>query len=316
VTGFSSDHARSPDHRGPRTAPLLRSLGWDHGDHPIAYTTKCRAAVSGLDRRTGIQRGWRFARRRGSQRRHRHLAAGGPGGVTIFDLGGQSLVNTISASGRVPIANVPSVAKAGISAAFNADGSLLAWPVGVAERKIVVWDFAANKERARLDGDGVYAFTDDGRALALESFDDSKTATVADIKTGTLRTERADYWRHRAKGSYFPPKDHPWYADNGQGLGASIAFDGTLTLWDTANRLPIGTVGIPGAWDASYLIFDNAGRRLAVATSGGALSIVDVYLPSWINRACNLTGRQLDAAEWRRYVGDRTQTPVCGSQAR
>jgi len=25
---------------------------------------------------------------------------------------------------------------------------------------------------------------------------------------------------------------------------------------------------------------------------------------------------QPDAAEWRRYVGDRTQTPVCGSQAR
>src|SRR5260370_12204264 len=40
IIGFSADHARSPDHRGLRTAPLLRGLGWDHGDHPIAYTTK------------------------------------------------------------------------------------------------------------------------------------------------------------------------------------------------------------------------------------------------------------------------------------
>ncbi len=160
------------------------------------------------------------------------LAAGGPGGVTIFDLGGQSLVNTISASGRVPIHDVPSVAKAGISAAFNADGSLLAWPVGVAERQIIVWDFASNKERARLNGDGVYAFSDDGRALALESFDDSDTATVSELDTGKLRTEPADRWRRRAKGSLVPQKNHPWFVDNGQGLGASIAFDGTLTLWE------------------------------------------------------------------------------------
>jgi len=246
------------------------------------------------------------------------LAAGGSGGVTIFELGGQSLVNTITPSGLVAKDEVPNVIKAGVSAAFNADGSLIAWPVGVAERQVVVWDFSSNKERARLDGDDVFAFSDDGRALALESYNDSDTATVAEIDTTKQRTEPARRWRVRRKGEIGDaPKDHPWSVDNGKGLGASITFDGTLTLWDTSLRTPLGTIAIPGAWDSSYLIFDNAGRRLAVATSGGALSIVDVYPPSWISRACNLAGRELDVAEWRRYVGDtRVQTPVCAPRAR
>ena len=90
-----------------------------------------------------------------------------------------------------------------------------------------------------------------------------------------------------------------------------------MTLWDTVRRLPLGEVSIPGAAEASYLIFDDAGRRLAVATSGGALSIVDVSLQSWMNRACSLAGRDLDGAEWRQYVGkDRPQKAVCEAARR
>jgi WD40 repeat protein len=246
----------------------------------------------------------------------RLLAAGGPGGVTLFDLAGQSLVDTISVRGQVSIDEVPVMGRAGISAAFNSDGSMLAWPVGAAERKIVVWDFSVNKERARLHGDGVYAFSEDDRTLALESFDSEGTATVVELATGNLlRTEPAARWSKRAKGGIGVTTGQPWAVDNGHGLGASTALDGTLTLWETDRHLPLGTIVVPGAIEASYLVFDNAGRRLAVATSGGALSIVDVYLPSWINRACILAGRELDAAEWQRYIGkDRAQTLVCDTQ--
>jgi WD40 repeat protein len=244
------------------------------------------------------------------------LAAGGPGGVTLFDLGAQSLVGAISAGGRVSIDEVPNVIRAGISAAFKADDSLLAWPVGAADRKVVVWDLLANKEIARFEGDSVYAFSDDGRELALEDFN-SDTATVVEVAGRKKRSEPATKWRSRVRGSLGEGHDQPWAVENGQGVGASIARDGTLTLWDTSRRLPLGTIVVPGAIEASFLVFDNAGRRLAVATSGGALSIVDTYLPSWIDRACSLAGRDLDPAEWQRYVGaDRSQEPVCSPQRR
>jgi len=239
------------------------------------------------------------------------LAAGGAGGVSIFDLRGSPLVSAISPRGVVPISEVPNVVRAGASAAFNNDGSMLAWPVGATERQIVVWDLVANSERMRLDGDGVFAFGDDGATLALETFF-AEAAAVVDLKTKQSRKQPADSWRSRRKGAMELPKDRLWAVDNGQGLGASVSFDGTLTLWDTRRSVPVGSVGIPGAFDYSYLVFDNAGRRLAVMTSGGALAIVNVYAPSWIERACNLAARDLDAAEWRQYVGeDRVQTPVC-----
>jgi WD40 repeat protein len=245
------------------------------------------------------------------------LAAGGPGGVTLFDLRTQSLVSSISASGQESINEVPNVVRAGISAAFSPDGSLIAWPVGVAERSVVVWDLVENKERARFNGDGVYAFSEDGRELSVETFD-SDTANVFSLPKGKLpRSEPARKWRSRVKGSLGVTNGQPWAVDNGQGLGASIVLDGTLTLWDTTRRLPLGSLVIPGAIEASYLVFDNKGKRLAVATSGGALSLVDVYLPSWISRACALAGRELDTSEWRRYVGnDRSQEPTCAMISR
>jgi hypothetical protein len=215
----------------------------------------------------------------------------------------------------VSIGEVPNVARAGVSAAFSANNSLLAWPVGSVERQVVVWDLSASKEIARSNGDGVYAFSQDGLQLALDTFD-SDEATIIEVSSGkSLRTEPAKLWRSRARGALGAAYQQLWATDNGHGVGASIVRDGTLTLWDTSRRLPIGTIVIPGAIEASYLIFDSAGRRLAVATSGGALSLVDVSLPSWITRACNLAGRELDAAEWQRYVGkDRPQEPVCNSE--
>lgn len=55
------------------------------------------------------------------------LAAGGPDGVTLFDLGRQSLTETISTRGQVPIDDVPNVVRAGISAALTPTGSIVAW---------------------------------------------------------------------------------------------------------------------------------------------------------------------------------------------
>jgi len=239
------------------------------------------------------------------------LAVGGAGGVTIFDLGGQLLAHTITAHGAVSLDEVPNVIKAGSSVAFSPDGSRLAWPVGVSQREVVLWDLSANRELARYQGDGVYAFSDDGRELGIEVFD-SRTAIVVNTDTGASRKEPAAQWSARRKGTIDRPDKFPWSTDTGQGLGASIQFDGTLTLWDTNRSSPLGTISIPDGFDYSFLVFNRTGGRLAVAGPGGALTLVDVDLSSWIERACTLAGRELDATEWRHYVGeDRPQTPVC-----
>lgn len=148
------------------------------------------------------------------------VAAGGDGGVTLFELGTQPLVNTIRAKGAVSIDEVPNMIRAGISAAFNADGSLLAWPVGGASREVVVWDLAHNKERARLKGDGVYAFSKDERAIGVETFESKEVSVVGLGGEGILQTEPEGNWVKRKKGSVGVTTGEPWAVDNGGGLGS------------------------------------------------------------------------------------------------
>jgi hypothetical protein len=96
----------------------------------------------------------------------------------------------------------------------------------------------------------------------------------------------------------------------------ALAFsaDGAILAAATVRGrgIPLGEVAIPGAFDFSTLAFDREGRQLAVATAGGALSIVDVDVGSWLARACALAGRDLTPEEWLRHVGDECpQAPVC-----
>jgi hypothetical protein len=65
----------------------------------------------------------------------------------------------------------------------------------------------------------------------------------------------------------------------------------------------LGTVEVPGAIYVSALEFDSKGRRLAVATPGGALSLIDTDVESWHRAACELVGRTLTKVEWNTYVG-------------
>jgi WD40 repeat protein len=238
---------------------------------------------------------------------NRLLAAAGAGGVTIFDLGADPLIRSPAVPGAIPREEVPNVVVGVAATAFSPDGKLVAWPVGVTEREVVVWDLEAGREILRVAGDGALGFSADSRELAIELFEDD-TATVVGISGGKPRREPAAGWRQTAAET----TGKPWQAQNGRGLGASLGFDGTLTLWDTRRAIPLGNVAIPGAFDFSTLVFDRAGKQLAVATSGGALSIVDVDLRSWLARACALAGRELTAAEWRRHLGaGRPQEPTC-----
>ena len=240
----------------------------------------------------------------------RLIAAAGAGGVSIFDLGHDPLVHSPAVPGAIPRQEVPSVVVGAASVAFSPDGRRVAWPVGATEREVVVWDLEAGREVARFPGDGALGFGADGRELALETLLD-QNATIVTLETGARRSEPAAGWKQPQVVAGEPGAD-PWALASSRGLGASLAFDGTLTLWDTGRGIPLGQLAIPGAFDFSSLAFDREGRQLAVATAGGALSIVDVDVASWLARACTLAGRELTPEEWLRHVGDeRPQAPVC-----
>lgn len=113
------------------------------------------------------------------------------------------------------------------------------------------------------------------------------------------------------RGASGPPQGRPWSVTSTTGLGASIAFDGTVTLWDVERRQPLTTIPIPGAFDFSYLAFDPHGRSLAVATAGGALSVVDVDPAAWREAACALVPRSLTAEERRLHLGGEDVPPAC-----
>ncbi|MDQ3698883.1 MAG: WD40 repeat domain-containing protein [Gemmatimonadota bacterium] len=230
-------------------------------------------------------------------------------GVAVWRPNTHGLARSLSAQSAVPLADVPNVLRGAASAAFSPDGTRLAWSVNTVDGSwVVVWDVERQEEIARVEAESVVGFSADGRQVAASS-DFEKELVVVDVENGARRPV-----------AQLPPtiarapeiEDQPWTAVSSTGLGASIAFDGTVTLWNVESRQPIVQIAVPGAFDFSPLVFDAPGRRLAIASPGGALTLIDVAVDVWRARVCAIAGRDLSDAEWRQHVGSqRNGTPAC-----
>jgi WD40 repeat protein len=173
----------------------------------------------------------------------------------------------------------------------------------------VVWNLHADREVLLVAQEKVVGFSPNGATLATGSFLD-EGFTLVDVAAGTTRAVDELPWDGQPQEGAQDDAD-PWVAAHG-GLGASIAFDGTVTLWDTQRRQPLGTVAVPGAFDFSALAFDPTGGRLAVASPGGALSLIDTDVMSWRAKACALAARSLTRAEWNQFFGPTVAyAPAC-----
>ena len=243
------------------------------------------------------------------------VVAGGGRAAAVWDLGRTALVQTVRAEGAASLDAVPRVLHGSGSAAFSRDGRLIAWWLLTVDRSdVVVWDLERDEEAARFtdlanDVGAVAGFDPDGRRLAVTSFDDQ--AILLDLETGERERVAEIPWQVEPAGTTDPSGSTPWKTTDGKGLGASVAADGRVTLWDVERRRPLGSLPIPGAFDHSFLAFGPTGRRLAVATAGGALSLVDVDTESWIRQACSLAARPLTDAEWRLHIGTEPGTRSC-----
>ncbi len=87
---------------------------------------------------------------------------------------------------------------------------------------------------------------------------------------------------------------------------------GSTALYDTATGIKLGTDIATDSpfWEPAHLSPD--GRTLATNASDGIL-LWNLDPESFTDAACRMAGRDLTAAEWRRYVGDSPQVKLCGS---
>ena len=103
--------------------------------------------------------------------------------------------------------------------------------------------------------------------------------------------------------------------------GATIAIaagDG-VELWSTTTRTQIG-LALPGAppqgkspGGPGNLRFTH-GTRLVIVSPNGLATIWNVTARAWAVHACEIAGRNLTQAEWRRYLPNRPYAAVCPAQ--
>ncbi|WP_214401591.1 WD40 repeat domain-containing protein [Pseudonocardia lacus] len=230
-----------------------------------------------------------------------------------------------------------------VAAAFSPDGATLA--VGLFDGRVELWDVAsatrvgALQDQA-LPGGVAVAFSPDGRTLAAASVDGVGLWDVAartrirslggSIGLGTTglafspdgtrlaqagKDGRVALWtldaaggdgfavlpghRERVTGVAFSP--------DGRTL-ASGDTAGTIVLSDTttlAQRAVLGWTLITGVG------FRAGGTGLVATTYTGEVLRWDLDVPALRERLCGIVGRDLDPAEWARYLPDRPQEPVC-----
>jgi WD40 repeat protein len=91
---------------------------------------------------------------------------------------------------------------------------------------------------------------------------------------------------------------------------AAVSRDGALRLWDRASGRAVGpplNAHQFGALPIAYL----GGDRLVTAGADSTLVVWNLAPEHWVDRACELAGRDLTRAEWARYLPDQPYRRTC-----
>ena len=92
---------------------------------------------------------------------------------------------------------------------------------------------------------------------------------------------------------------------------ASLGNDGRIGLWDgrTGDRLGMVSVGDADSWTIAN--FQPDGHTLLIGTSDARVFTWDTRVETWVERACDIAGRNLTVDEWRDAFGDRPYRRTC-----
>jgi hypothetical protein len=116
----------------------------------------------------------------------------------------------------------------------------------------------------------------------------------------------------------FAPLGAPVASNDGPVFRLEFSPDGSLLaagdfglsssstrLVDVASRQPVGDA-FPGL--AGYVSFSPDGTKLALPSSTTTM-LLDLDIATWRERACEIAGRNLTAAEARRYLPNEPDAP-------
>jgi DNA-binding SARP family transcriptional activator/WD40 repeat protein len=264
------------------------------------------------------------------------VARPGTGEIAVATGGRVVLADAVSPNGREIVA-LPPRAGAVVALAFDRAGKTLAIAtseggvavLGADERfaavparlgvQITALAFTRSAELWIADRDGVRSYGPDGRAM--RSLTDARVrgaaAIAADPSNRRLAVGTPD-------GVLFARLDDlaitgPFVGDHGAVRGVAYSADGsllaaafddgTVTVWDGRDLVPLGgPLPINGA---SALSFAPDGRAVAVLGTDGNAAVITTDAEVWRRAACSIAGRQLTRTEWKTFLPGARYEPAC-----
>jgi WD40 repeat protein len=181
--------------------------------------------------------------------------------------------------------------------AFSPDGTWLA--LGDESGGVALWnrEQTAPREFSQAHSGAISSITFNHRGDTLASASRDNTVLLWDVSAGVVQGLPLSGHDNWVLDVAFSPDDQ---------MLASSSRDDTIVLWDVTSQHMIGAP-LEGAGDWVWSIaFSPDGKTLASGSRNGDIRLWVVDPQLWIQRACTVAGRPLNAEERNLYLADVT----------